>query len=246
MRVLLIEDDLSILKSIELLLHSEGLAVDVAHLGEEGLKMGRLYDDYDIVLLDLLLPDIDGYEVLERLRGAGVKTPVLILSALSAPEEKIRGLGIGADDYMTKPFDKGELLARINAVVRRSQDRTRSVIRTGKLAVDLDSRTIEVDGRPVHLTTKEFGILELLSLRKGMTLSKGKFLDHLYGGRDEPDHKIIDVFVCKMRHKLAAVSDGDSYIETVRGAGYLLRDRADRTVKGPTAVSARATARTAT
>jgi two-component system cell cycle response regulator CtrA len=189
---------------------------------------------------------MDGYEVLARLRTAGVKTPVLILSALSDAEEKIKGLGIGADDYLTKPFDKGELIARIHAVVRRSQDRTRSVIRTRGLAVDLDSRTIEVDGRPVHMTTKEFDILELLSLRKGVTLSKGKFLDHLYGGQDEPEHKIIDVFVCRMRRKLAAASDGESYIETVRGSGYLLRDRADHTVKGRTANSARATARTAT
>ena len=242
MRVLLIEDDFSTLKSIELLLRSEDFAVDIAHLGEEGLKMGRLYDDYDIVLLDLLLPDIDGYEVLERLRTAGVKTPVLILSALAAPEEKIRGLGLGADDYLTKPFDKRELLARIHAVVRRSKDRFRSVIRTGKLAVDLDARTIEVDGQPVHVTTKEFGILELLSLRKGVTLSKGKFLNHLYAGRDEPDHKIIDVFVCKMRRKLSAAGDGESYIETVRGSGYLLRDPEDRAAKGQAAVAAGAPA----
>jgi len=244
MRVLLIEDDLKTLKSVELLLCAEGFAVDAADLGEDGLKMGRLYDDYDIVLLDLLLPDMDGYEVLARLRAAGVKTPVLILSALADAEEKIKGLGIGADDYLTKPFDKGELIARIYAVVRRSQDRARSVIHTGALAVDLDSRTVEVDGRPVHMTTKEFGILELLSLRKGVTLGKGKFLDHLYGGRDEPGHKIIDVFVCKMRRKLAAASDGESYIETVRGSGYLLRDRADPTLKGRTV--ARATASTAT
>ena len=244
MRVLLIEDDLKTLKSVELLLCAEGFAVDAADLGEDGLKMGRLYDDYDIVLLDLLLPDMDGYEVLARLRAAGVKTPVLILSALADAEEKIKGLGIGADDYLTKPFDKGELIARIYAVVRRSQDRARSVIHTGALAVDLDSRTVEVDGRPVHMTTKEFGILELLSLRKGVTLGKGKFLDHLYGGRDEPGHKIIDVFVCKMRRKLAAASDGESYIETVRGSGYLLRDRADPTLKGRTA--ARATSSTAT
>ena len=245
MRVLLIEDDLNTLKSVELILRAEGFAVDIAQLGEEGLKMGRLYGDHDIVLLDLLLPDMDGYEVLARLRTAGVKTPVLILSALSDAEEKIKGLGIGADDYLTKPFDKGELIARIHAVVRRSQDRTRSVIRTRGLAVDLDSRTIEVDGRAVHMTTKEFSILELLSLRKGVTLSKGKFLDHLYGGQDEPEHKIIDVFVCRMRRKLASASDGESYIETVRGSGYLLRDRADHTVKGRTANSARATARTA-
>ena len=226
MRVLLIEDDLNTLKSVELILRAEGFAVDIAQLGEEGLKMGRLYGDHDIVLLDLLLPDMDGYEVLAQLRAAGVKTPVLILSALSDAEEKIKGLGIGADDYLTKPFDKGELIARIHAVVRRSQDRTRSVIRTRGLAVDLDSRTIEVDGRPVHMTTKEFGILELLSLRKGTTLTKEMFLNHLYGGMDEPELKIIDVFVCKLRKKLSSATGGDNYIETVWGRGYVLRDPA--------------------
>jgi two-component system, cell cycle response regulator CtrA len=223
MRVLLVEDDPSVAKSIELMLHSEGFIVDSTDLGEDGLEIGKLYD-YDIIILDLMLPDIDGYEVLRRLRSVRVTTPILILSGLSELDHKIKGLGVGADDYLTKPFDKRELIARIQAIVRRSKGHSDSVIRTGRLTVNLDTRTVEVDNQPLHLTGKEYGILELLSLRKGTTLTKEMFLNHLYGGMDEPELKIIDVFVCKLRKKLAAATDGDNYIETVWGRGYVLRD----------------------
>ncbi len=223
MRVLLVEDDSATAKSIELMLKSEGFVVDCTDLGEDGLEIGKLYD-YDIMLLDLMLPDIDGYEVLRRLRAARINTPVLILSGLAEPDKKIKGLGFGADDYLTKPFDKGELIARIHAIVRRSKGHSESVIRTGRLIVNLDTRTVEVDGQPLHLTGKEYGILELLSLRKGTTLTKEMFLNHLYGGMDEPELKIIDVFICKLRKKLATATNGENYIETVWGRGYVLRD----------------------
>jgi two-component system cell cycle response regulator CtrA len=223
MRVLLVEDDASTAKSIELMLKSEGFVVDSTDLGEDGLEIGKLYD-YDIIVLDLMLPDIDGYEVLRRLRAARVATPVMILSGLSEPDQKIKGLGFGADDYLTKPFDKRELIARIHAVVRRSKGHSESVIRTGKLTVNLDTSTVEVEGQPLHLTGKEYGILQLLSLRKGTTLTKEMFLNHLYGGMDEPELKIIDVFICKLRKKLAAATEGENYIETVWGRGYVLRD----------------------
>jgi len=225
MRVLLVEDDASTARSIELALASEGIVCDTVDLGEEGLEIGKIYD-YDIIILDLMLPDLDGYEVLRRFRAAKVKTPILILSGLSAPDQKIKGLGLGADDYLAKPFNKGELIARIQAVVRRSKGHSESIIRTGKLSVNLDTRTVEVNGANVHLTSKEYGILELLSLRKGSTLTKEMFLNHLYGGIDEPELKIIDVFVCKLRKKLADSSDGDNYIETVWGRGYVLKDPA--------------------
>lgn len=223
MRVLLVEDDPSTAKAIELSLASEGIICDTTELGEEGLEIGRLYD-YDIIILDLMLPDIDGYEVLRRFRAAKITTPILILSGLSGPDQKIKGLGYGADDYLTKPFNKGELIARIQAIVRRSKGHSESVIRTGKLVVNLDSRSVEVEGKPVHLTSKEYAILELLSLRKGSTLTKEMFLNHLYGGIDEPELKIIDVFVCKLRKKLAESSGGDNYIETVWGRGYVLKE----------------------
>ena len=223
MRVLLIEDDSATAKSVELMLKSEGFVVDCTDLGEDGLEIGKLYD-YDLMILDLMLPDIDGYEVLRRLRAARINTPVLILSGLTEPDKKIKGLGFGADDYLTKPFDKGELIARIHAIIRRSKGHSESIIRTGRLVVNLDARTVEVDSQPLHLTGKEYGILELLSLRKGTTLTKEMFLNHLYGGMDEPELKIIDVFICKLRKKLATATNGDNYIETVWGRGYVLRD----------------------
>ncbi len=223
MRVLLVEDDSATAQSIEMMLRSESYVCDTTDMGEDGLEIGKLYD-YDIIVLDLMLPDIDGYEVLRRLRAARVQTPILILSGLSGLDDKIKGLGVGADDYLTKPFDKRELIARIQAIVRRSKGHPDSIIRTGKLKVNLDARTVEVNDQPLHLTGKEYGILELLSLRKGATLAKEMFLNHLYGGMDEPAVKIIDVFVCKLRKKLSAATGGDNYIETVWGRGYVLRD----------------------
>ncbi|HXR94697.1 MAG TPA: response regulator transcription factor [Rhizomicrobium sp.] len=226
MRVLLIEDDTAMARSIELMLRSEGLNVYTTDLGEEGIDLGKLYD-YDIIVLDLQLPDMSGFEVLKALRVAKVQTPVLILSGNAIVEAKVKALGFGADDYMTKPFHKDELVARIQAVVRRSKGHSQSVIITGKLTVNLDAKTVEVDGQRVHLTGKEYQMLELLSLRKGTTLTKEMFLNHLYGGMDEPELKIIDVFICKLRKKLAAAIDGDNYIETVWGRGYVLRDPQD-------------------
>jgi len=223
MRVLLVEDDTATAQSVQLMLRSEGMVVDATDLGEDGLEIAKLYD-YDIIILDLVLPDIDGMEVLRRMRDARVETPVLILSGLTRAENKVKGLGSGADDYLTKPFDKAELIARVQAIVRRSKGHAQSIIRTGRMMVNLEARTVEVDSDPVHLTGKEYGILELLSLRKGTTLTKEMFLNHLYGGMDEPELKIIDVFVCKLRKKLAQATGGDTYIETVWGRGYVLRD----------------------
>ncbi len=223
MRVLLIEDDPSTARSVELALTSEGIICDIAELGEDGLEIAKVYN-YDIAILDLMLPDIDGYEVLLRLRSAKVKIPILILSGLSSADQKIKGLGFGADDYLTKPFNKGELIARIQAIVRRSKGHSESVIRFDKVAINLDTRIVEVDGRPVHLTNKEYAILELLAMRKGTVLTKEMFLNHLYGGMDEPEIKIIDVFVCKLRKKLADLAGGTNYIETIWGRGYMLKD----------------------
>ena len=223
MRVLLVEDDTATARSIELALASEGIVCDIAQLGEEGLEIGKIYD-YDIIILDLMLPDIDGYEVLLRLRSAKVKTPILILSGLSSVDQKIKGLGFGADDYLTKPFNRGELIARIQAIVRRSKGHSESVVRFDKVAINLDTRIVEVDGTQVHLTNKEYAILELLAMRKGTVLTKEMFLNHLYSSMDEPEIKIIDVFVCKLRKKLSKSSGGTNYIETVWGRGYMLKD----------------------
>jgi two-component system cell cycle response regulator CtrA len=221
MRVLLIEDEASTAQSIELML--KGFNVYTTDLGEEGVDLGKLYD-HDIILLDLNLPDMSGFEVLRSLRVAKVKTPILILSGLAGIEDKVKGLGIGADDYLTKPFQKDELVARIHSIVRRSRGHAQSVIQTGELVVNLDTKTVEVNSARVHLSSKEYQMLELLSLRKGTPLSKEMFLNHLYGGIDEPEVKIIDVFICKLRKKLANASNGKNFVETLWGRGHVLRD----------------------
>ena len=223
MRVLLVEDDPTTSKSIELMLTHANLNVYTTELGEEGIDLAKLYD-YDLILLYLGLPDMTGHDVLRQLRLARVETPILILSGADDTESKIKGFGFGADDYLTKPFHREELVARIHAIIRRSKGHSQSVIRTGAINVNLDAKTVDVAGKAVHLTGKEYQMLELLSLRKGTTLTKEMFLNHLYGGMDEPELKIIDVFICKLRKKLGEATGGSNYIETVWGRGYVLRD----------------------
>ena len=223
MRVLLIEDDSATAQSIELMLKSEGFNVYTTDLGEEGVDLGKIYD-YDLILLDLNLPDMSGLDVLRQLRVGKINTPIMILSGSTEIDTKVKTFGGGADDYLTKPFHKDEMIARIHAVVRRSKGHAQSVIHTGDILVSLDAKTVEVNGSRVHLTGKEYQMLELLSLRKGTTLTKEMFLNHLYGGMDEPELKIIDVFICKLRKKLANASEGRNFIETVWGRGYVLRE----------------------
>jgi len=222
MRVLLVEDDLTAARGTTLMLKSSGVVVDHTDTGEEALELTRHYE-YDIVLLDIMLPDIEGYEVVRRMRLACNDTPVLILSGLSRPQAKVKGLSMGADDYITKPFDKAELLARVQAIIRRCKGFSQPTIRVGPLELNLDSREVTVEGRTIHLTCKEYAMLELLVLRKGMVLSKETFLNQLYGGMDEPEMKIIDVFICKLRKKLAGAGAGDM-ITTVWGRGYMVRE----------------------
>ena len=239
MRVLLVEDDPATSKSIEMMLTHANLNVYATDLGEEGIDLAKLYD-YDLILLDLGLPDMTGHEVLRQLRLARVETPILILSGADDTESKLKGFGFGADDYLTKPFHREELVARIHAIVRRSKGHSQSLIRTGKISVNLDAKTVEVDEKPVHLTGKEYQMLELLSLRKGTTLTKEMFLNHLYGGMDEPELKIIDVFICKLRKKLSEATGGDNYIETVWGRGYVLRDPQSTSIEDSEQVALRA------
>ncbi|WP_394152443.1 response regulator transcription factor CtrA [Loktanella salsilacus] len=223
MRVLLVEDDPTTSKSIELMLSHANLNVYSTDMGEEGIDLAKLYD-YDLILLDLNLPDMNGHEVLRQLRLARIDTPILILSGEDDTENKLKGFGFGADDYLTKPFHREELVARIHAIIRRSKGHAQSVIKTGSICVNLDAKTVDVEGNTVHLTGKEYQMLELLSLRKGTTLTKEMFLNHLYGGMDEPELKIIDVFICKLRKKLSEATGGENFIETVWGRGYVLRD----------------------
>ena len=237
MRALVVEDDPISQKMIEIALQQDGILHEPTGYGEDAIELAKLYD-FDIILLDLTLPDIDGYEVVRRIRSARIKTPVLILSGRLEIDDKVKGLSVGADDYVTKPFHKDELTARIHAVVRRSKGHSESVIRTGNLVVNFDTRTVDVAGKRLHVTGKEYGILELLSLRKGTTLTKEMFLDHLYGGMDEPELKIIDVFICKLRKKIALANAGLHYIETVWGRGYVLKDPDARGIEASDAAAA--------
>lgn len=230
MRVLIIEDEAAISEYIGSTLISENVSVEVTDLGEEGISLAKLYD-FDAIVLDLSLPDITGFETLRQLRRAGIKTPVIALAAgpIDLVTDIVRLLKAGADDYMTKPFNNIELAARLRALVRRSKGLAQSIIATGDLSLDLYSQKAAVRGSEIKLTGKEYAILELLSLRKGRALSQEVIMSHLYGGMDEPEIKIIDVFVCKLRRKLSDASEGNDFIETVWGRGYVLRDPDSKT-----------------
>lgn len=204
-------------------LKMSGAVVDHTPSGEEAIELVRHYD-YDIVLLDLMLPGMEGCEVLRRLRSSRLDTPVLVMSALTRPQAKVKAFSAGADDVISKPFDLSELQARMQAIIRRSKGYSQPTLRVGLVQLRLDSRDVMVDTRTVALTGKEYAILELLMLRKGMVLTKEAFLNHLYGGIDEPEAKIIDVFVCKLRKKLADAG-APNVIGTVWGRGYTVRDQ---------------------
>jgi two-component system cell cycle response regulator CtrA len=223
MRILLIEDDSATAQSVLLLLENLGFDVHTTNLGQEGAERGKS-SDYDMILLDLGLPDMSGFEVLRSLRFCKVQTPVLILSGFDGAREKAKALSLGADDYLTKPFHQDELIARIHAVWRRSRPPVQSVIQIGDLVIKLDQKIVELAGIRLHLTVKEYEILASLALRSGSILTKEMLLTNLYGGMDEPCLKIIDVFLYKLRKKLAFASNGQSYIQTIWGRGYVLRD----------------------
>jgi len=231
MRVLLVEDDVFALKILEHALENEGMRCDLASTAQEGVDLA-LTGAADVIVLDLMLPDMDGYSFIKKIRASSVQTPVLILSGLTEAENKVKALSMGADDYITKPFDKSELIARLNAIVRRTKGYAQSRIVVGSLELNLEEKTAHVGERLLRLTFKEYAILELLALNKESVVSKDAFLSHLYTNSDEePDLKIVDVFVCKLRKKLAKASGGYNYIDTIWGRGYVLREPEDKAEK---------------
>ena len=223
MRVLVIEDDAAVASTIDLTLRSEGYDVSTMGSGAQGIDAGK-ESDHDVIMLDLALSDMSGYDVLRELRRCNVRTPVIVLSGNALIDAKVKALSCGADDYMTKPFHKDELIARIHAVLRRSNGHKDAIVTAGLLALNLNAKTASAKGAMLNLSNKEYQILELLSLRKGMLVTKQNMLSHLYGGMDEPQSKIIDVFICKLRKKLALACNGERYIETVRDQGFMLRE----------------------
>jgi two-component system cell cycle response regulator CtrA len=224
MRVLLASSEIAFARQIAQRLAATQIVIDHAATGDDALELARHYD-YDLLLLTGL-SDVPGPEVVvRRIRAAQIDTPAIVLSDAANPQERIRSLTAGADDVVSSAVDTEELLARMRAVVRRNKGFSQSVLSVGALQLDINSRQAAVHDRPISLTGKEFGILELLMLRKGMTLTKDAFLSHLYGGIDEPEGKIIDVFVCKLRKKLADAGARD-VISTVWGRGYTVREPA--------------------
>lgn len=223
MRILVVEDNASTARALELMLTTAKHGVFMTGTGEEGIDLAKNYE-YDLIILDLDLPDMNGMDVLRHLRIAKINTPILILTGSDDTESKLRGFGFGADDYMTKPFNHKELQARIQAIIRRSKGHSQAMVELGDLTINLDTRTAEIRGKELKLTGKEYQILELLSLRRGNVIAKEAFLNHLYGGIEEPEAKIVDVFVCKLRKKLSDAMNGQNMIETVWGRGYVLRE----------------------
>ena len=222
MRVLLAEADVVAARAISMGLRTASVLVDHTNSGEEALEIVRHYD-YDIVLLGMQLPDMSGLEVLRGMRNARRPTPVLMLGSELLAEAKVKAFKAGADDVLAMPVDPEELLVRLQAVVRRSRGISDPIVRIDGLHVNLNSRQVTVNGCTVHLTGKEFAILELLVTRKGQVLTKDAFLNHLYGGMDEPEMKIIDVFICKLRKKLQKAGAGNM-IGTSWGRGYILHE----------------------
>lgn len=230
MRILIVEDHSETARSMELMLQAEGHNVYTTDLGEEGVDLAKIYE-YDLITLDLGLPDMSGLEALRQIRVAGVKTPILIVSGKNDLETKVKTFGLGADDYLTKPFAREEFVARVGAIIRRSKGHASHAIVVGPITVDLDAKSVSVNGATVHLTGKEYAMLELLAVRLGQTLTKDAFLTHLYGGMDEPEVKIVDVFICKLRKKLELAGAG-GHIDTVWGRGYRLTAEPVSRVKG--------------
>ena len=223
MRALLVDDDVSSASLLKMAVQPENMTVERVESGMEALDMVKRYD-FDVMILEQDLDDIDGDKLVRKMRAADINLPVMMLSRITDRQAKIDALNAGADDYMTKPFDREELVVRLRGMIRRAKGHAGSIIHIGRLAVDISAKTVEIDGKPLNATAKEYGILELLALRRGMTLTKENFLDHLYGGMDEPEQKIIDVFICKLRKKIAAISGEPNAIRTIWGRGYMLDD----------------------
>jgi two-component system, cell cycle response regulator CtrA len=222
MRILLVEANLGHTKALRAFLKAEGLVVEPTDNGADALDLLRHYE-FDLVLVNLVLPDMDGITLISRMRAAGRNTPVLALASTPSARSRLKALSVGADDVVEQDVDRAEMVARMRAIVRRTRGYSHSLLRVGALTLDVEQQEAIADGSRISLSGKEFAILQLLMLRKNMILTKDVILSNLYGGMDEPDIKIIDVFICKIRSKLAKAGVHDA-IRTVWGRGYMVRD----------------------
>jgi DNA-binding response OmpR family regulator len=222
MRLLLIEDHKPLVRALKQGLEEEGFAVDTAGDGPEGDYKARTAE-YDVIILDLMLPKEDGLSLLQRWRRNGMKTHVLVLTARGSIEEKVRGLDLGADDYLTKPFELEELLARLRALIRRGHQVKDPVIRVHDLELDTASRTVKRGGQPIHLTPREYALLEFLAFHRGKVATRSMIWEHLYDEQDESTSNVVDVYIRYLRNKIDKGFDRP-LLQTVRGAGYVIRD----------------------
>ncbi len=215
MRLLVIEDQPELRSVLYAMLEEEGYAVDLSADGVQGLAKATTWS-YDAIVLDLMLPKLDGWKLLDELRRTH-KIPVLILSARDGLDDRVRGLDLGADDYLAKPFERSELMARLRALIRRSAGQTSSIISIGELAIDLRARQVSRGNELVSLTAREFGLLEYLAMHRGKVISRRELYDHLFDELDDPASNIVDVYISYLRRKL-----GSELIETRRGQGYVI------------------------
>jgi DNA-binding response OmpR family regulator len=220
-RVLLIEDHKPLVRALRQGLEEEGFAVDVAYDGEEGgYKAGTA--DYDVIILDLMLPKEDGLSLLQRWRKSGMKAHVLVLTARSSIDDKVRGLDLGADDYLTKPFELEELLARLRALVRRGHQVKSPILRVFDLEIDTASRTVKRAGKAIHLTPREYALLQFLAFHRGKVVTRSMIWEHLYDEHDENTSNVVDVYIRYLRNKIDKDFD-PPLILTRWGEGYMLR-----------------------
>ena len=215
MRILVIEDEPRLLKNLAKALREEGYAVDTDDAGDDGLHKAETYD-YDAIILDVMLPRLDGWTVLARLRKQK-QTPVLMLTARDTPPDRVRGLDNGADDYLVKPFDLGELLARVRALIRRAAGRAQSQIELGEVRLDTRAKSVTRAGQPVVLTAREYAILEYLALHRGEVVTRTALYEHLFDETDDTLSNLVDVHIFSIRKKLGA-----QLIATRRGQGYCI------------------------
>lgn len=217
MRVLVVEDEPRLLRNLAKALREEGYAVDTAEEGDNGLYLAQTYD-YEAIVLDIMLPHLDGWQLLEQLRKTK-HTPVIMLTARDATRDRVRGLDTGADDYLVKPFDLSELLARLRALIRRSAGNSKSDLAIHDLVIDTRSRTVVKAGNPVVLTAREYAILEFLALHRGEVVSRTDLFDHLFDENEDSISNLLDVHIFSIRKKLGA-----DLITTRRGQGYCIEE----------------------